>query len=704
MSRIRGLTLFGFAAALFISAGGWAAKPVTKRMLSNEADGSQWASYGRTYSEARYSPLKQINHDNIDKLGLAWSLELDVPNSITAPLAIDGILYLAAGYSVVHAVDARTGELLWRYDPGVPAVAGKKLRVGWGIRGLAAWKDKLYVGTQDGRLLAINREDGKLVWSTQTVDVDGVFVSGPPRVFNGKVLIGNGGADFVPMRGYVTAYDAETGEKAWRFYVVPGKPGEKDGEASDPAMEKAAETWSGEWWKWGGGGAVWNALTYDRELNRVYIGTGNSGPYNEKIRNPQGGDNLYLASVVALDADTGEYIWHYQHTPNDVWDYNSSQDITLATMRIDGKQRRVMFQAPKNGFFYVLDRDTGELISAEKLGTVTWAERIDMETGRPVVAEGARYGEEPVLIWPSFQGTHHWTPQSYSPITELVYVPIIEMPSPFAAIPKEDFDPLLYTPDFTGMAGGDGVSMEDAGTSILKAWDPKTQKARWQIQTPGISNGGTFVTGSNLVFQGLADGYFHAYDAETGEDLWQFYAGVAVTGPPLTYTVDGEQYVTITSGPLHGATGAFGAVSARWGWDARIHPRRLLTFKLGGKAELPETPPPVRAEPLIAPQFELDDDMATAGLRQYMRCMLCHGPGVIAGGNAPDLRASAIPLEFDAFAKLLRSGALLDQGMPAFPELTDSEIRSLQHFIRAKARGLVIGEDGPYDPNAATGE
>jgi quinohemoprotein ethanol dehydrogenase len=639
--------------------------------------------------------LKQIHAGNVERLGLAWSLDLDVTNSITAPLAIDGVIYLAAGYSVVHAINARTGKLLWRFDPGVPAVAGERLRIGWGIRGLAAWKNKLYVGTQDGRLLAIDAGTGELVWSVQTVDVDGVFISGPPRVFNNKVLIGNGGADFVPMRGYVTAYDAESGEKAWRFYIVPGKPGVKDGEASDPAMDMAAPTWTGEWWKHGGGGAVWNALTYDPELNRVYLGTGNSGPYNEEIRNPGGGDNLFIASIVALDADTGKYIWHYQNTPNDIWDYNSSQDIPLATITLDGKPRRVMFHAPKNGFFYVIDRDTGMLISAEKLGTVTWAERIDLDTGRPVVAPNARYGEEPVLLWPSFQGTHHWPPQSFSPLTGLVYVPILEMPSMFARIDDEQaFDPLLYTPDFTGLASGDGDVPPDGGTSVLKAWDPQARKAAWQIETPGISNGGTMATAGNLVFQGLADGWFHAYRADNGEDVWKLYAGVAVTGVPITYSVDGEQYVSITAGPLHGASAAFGSVSAQWGWDSRIHPRRLLTFKLDGKAKVPPTPPPVRAEPLPAPQFELDEAQVVAGLRQYMRCMLCHGPGAVAGGNAPDLRASPVLLSKEAFSDVVQGGTLVENGMPGFPELSDSALEQLRHYIRAKARGLTVGPDG----------
>lgn len=657
-------------------------------MFTDNNDGTNWPSYGRTFNEDHYSPLSQVNRDTVKDLGLAWSLDLDVGNTNTAPLAVDGILYLAAGYSVVHAIEANTGKLLWKYDPMPTHVAGKTLRAGWGIRGLAYWEGKVFVGTQDGRLLAINAKSGELVWSQQTTDIEGVFISGPPRVFNNKVIIGNGGADFIAMRGYVTAYDTDTGEKVWRFFVTPGKPGVKDGEVSDKAMEMAAKTWTGEWWKYGGGGAVWNAMTYDPEFNRIYLGTGNTGPYNEKIRNPGGGDNLFTAAVVALDADSGEYIWHYQNTPNDIWDYNSSQDMTLATINIEGKPRKVMFHAPKNGFFYVIDRDNGKLISAEKLGTVNWAESIDLETGRPVESPFARYGTEPVLIWPSFQGTHFWPPQSYSPRTGLVYVPIIDMPVPFSRIDPKDYDPILFTPDFVGLTSGDGDVPADAGVSYLKAWDPLTQKARWQVKTPGISNSGTMATAGDLVFQGLADGYLHAYDATNGKDLWSFYAKVAVTGPPVTYSVNGEQFITVATGPLNGAPGAFGSISAQFGWDSRLHPRRLLTFKLGGNASVPETPAPVKSVALFGENMELDMKLAAAGVREWARCQLCHGPGVVAGGNAPDLRASPIPLDFAAFENIVRQGALEKRGMPKFAELSDETLQQIRHYIRAKARGL----------------
>jgi quinohemoprotein ethanol dehydrogenase len=665
------------------------AKVVDNSMLANEADGTDWPAYGRTFSESRFSPLRQLNDSNVSRLGLAWVLDLDVTNSITAPVEAGGIIYLAAGYSIVHAIRATDGRLLWRYDPKVPEAAGQKLRAGWGIRGLALWKDKVYVGTQDGRLLALAAGNGKLVWSVQTLDItNGAFISGAPRAFNGKIVIGNAGGDFSPLRGYVTAYDAETGNQIWRFYVVPGKPGSKDGAASDEIMDRAATTWSGEWWKYGGGGNVWNSMTFDQDLNRLYLGTGNAFPSNWKIRDPMGGDNLYTASVVAVDADTGRYLWHYQTTPGDAWDYDSATDMTLATLNIEGHSRQVLLHAAKNGFFYVIDRESGRLISAEKLGKVTWADRVDLSTGRPVETPGARYQDKNVLLWPSFQAVHHWTPQSFSPLTGLMYVPTLEMPMPFGdeGVDKKNWNPKLLTPEFAGFTPGQGDVPRDAGKSILKAWDPIAQKEVWSIETPGISEGGTLATAGNLVIQGRADGHLHAYSADRGKDLWSFNAGVAVTGVPITYSIDGRQYVSITSGPLNGSTAAFGSISAQWGWESRGPKRRLLTFALDGKAVLPPTTAPAFAKPLEAPEFKIDPAQVEAGSREFVRCLLCHGTAAVAGGNAPDLRASPVLLSSARFAAIVRDGALVSRGMPRFAQFSDAQLDSLRHFVRFRAR------------------
>lgn len=665
-----------------------AAQGVDNATLANERDGTNWPAYGRTFSEGHYSPLKQISADTVQRLGLAWSLDLDVTNSITAPLAINGIVYLGAGHGIVYAVDAKSGRQLWRYDAKATEYAHQKLRVGWGIRGIAFWKNRVYAGTTDGRLIALNAADGSLAWSVQTVDPqNGATITGAPRAFNGKIIIGFSGEDFAPLRGYVTAYDAETGKQAWRFFLVPGEPGTKDGAASDDVMEMAAKTWTGEWWKYGGGGGAWNAMTYDPEFNRVYIGTGNGDPSNARVRSPGGGDNLFVASVVAVDADTGHYAWHYQTTPGDTWDYDAANDMTLATLRIKGRERKVMLIAAKNGFMYVIDRENGRLISAEKLGTVTWADHVDLKTGRPVLTPDARY-QKPIVLWPSFQAVHHWPPQSYSPVTGYLYEPTLEMPALFGDTGWRLGDPNQRhdTSDQSGIVVGKDDVPQDAGHSVLKAWDPLAKRVVWQVETAGISNGGTLATAGNLVFEGLADGYLHAYGAKDGKDLWSFFAGVAVTGVPITYSVDGRQYLTITAGPPGGSTALFGPVSARWGWDPRVHPRRLLTFALDATAKLPPTPPRRPAVPLAAPEFQVDATKARAGEREYGLCTLCHGTGVIAGGVAPDLRASPVPLSAQAFAHIVRDGALEPRGMPRFAELSDEQLDSLRHFFRQKAR------------------
>jgi len=680
-----GLALCVWASATLAAA---PAVTVDNKLLADEADGRNWAAYGRTFGEGHYSPLTQINDKTVQRLGLAWSLDLDVTNMQTTPLAVDGVVYLAAGYSIVHAVDARTGKLLWRYDSKSAEKAGKALRAGWGVRGLAFWDGHVFVGTQDGRLLSLVAATGKLAWEVQTLNQDGLFISGAPRVFNGLVLIGNAGSDFAPVRGYVTAYDAKTGKQAWRFFVVPGKPGVADNAASDKALtDIAARTWGKDDWQHGGGGQVWNAMTYDPELNRVYLGTGSGAPWNWKLRSPEKGDNLFLASVVALDATTGQYLWHYQTTPGDAWDYDSATDMTLATMPVNGKPRKVILHAPKNGFFYVIDRENGKLISAEKLGKVTWADRVDALSGRPVESGNIRYEKGEVNLYPSFLGMHAWPPQSYSPRTGLVYIPTLEVASGFSdeGVDKSPWKPLLYTPSYSGLTAGTTDVPEDAGKSILVAWDPRTQKAAWKIETRGISNGGTLATAGNLVFQGHADGKVHAYAADTGRDLWTFAAGQAITGVPISYSVDGKQYVTLTAGPLTGVAGGFGSVSAQWGTNARIHPRRLMTFALDAKTPLPATPLTARIKPLAAPQIKVDAKLAEAGGAAYIRCVTCHGPGAVAGGAAPDLRASALLLSHESFAGLLRSNALVSKGMPQFDDLSDQQIEQLRHYVRQKA-------------------
>lgn len=680
----------GWLSSLLMGAAMAAPPPsvIDNAALSNEANGVNWAAYGRTFSEQRYSPLHQINADNVSRLGLAWSLDLpDVNFSTTAPIAVDGVIYFSPGISEVRAVSATTGKLLWRYDPEVVKVAPQKLRAGWGSRGLAYWEGKVYLGSRDGRLIAINAKTGKPVWSVMTIDADDHrYITGAPRVFNGKVIIGHGGADVGATRGYVTAYDAKTGKQLWRFFTVPGNPANG---FEDKTQEMAAKTWKGEWWKLGGGGTVWNAMTYDPRFNRIYLGTGNGAPWNQKIRSPGGGDNLFLCAIVALDADTGEYVWHYQTNPGETWDFNSAMDIVLADTTIDGKPRQVMVHAPKNGFFYVIDRATGKLISAEKFTKVTWAERIDISTGRPVETPNARYEAGETLIWPGMIGGHNWQPMSYNPNTGLVYIPTINLPGYYN---DKGIDPAKWKyPKALGWDTGINDVNEDtpmdAGGSSLQAWDPVKQKAVWSVPTPGLMNGGTMTTAGNLVFQGQVDGKFIAYAADSGKRLWSFDSANAVIAPPITFSVGKKQYVSVITGNS-GAPSVLGTPQAQYGWQARVSARRLLTFELDGKARVATSAAPALIVPVDNPALNVDKILAERGKAIFMEknCTACHGFAAIAAGGAPDLRASALALSAPAFEQVVRNGILQANGMPRFAELNDADLNSLFQYIRSRAR------------------
>ena len=666
----------------------------TIKMLSDTADGTNWAGYGRTFDEAHYSPLDQINDGNVAKLGLKWWMDLPpVPSVAGAPLAVDGVLYLGIGYSQIYAVDAATGKTLWTYDPKVTEVAGDKLQPAWGIRGIAYGNGNIYTGTQDGRLIAVDAKSGSEKWSVQTTEgpEDGRFITGAPRVFRDMVIIGHGGADTANVRGYVTAYDARTGAQRWRFYTVPGDPKRgPDGAASDEAMVQVTKTWTGEWWKYGGGGTAWNAMTYDPELDRIYIGTGNGAPWNRNVRSPGGGDNLFLCSIVALDAKTGKYVWHYQTTPGESWDYNSSQDMSLATLDIGGKKRRVILHAPKNGFFYVVDRDTGKLISAKPFVKVTWASGVDLKTGRPIENPEARATDKPILVWPSPAGGHNWHAQSFNPKTGLVYMPVQDMP---AVHDPRGIDTARWQRKSGGlevgyrpMAPKGAPPIPGANVAALIAWDPVAQKKVWSVPLSGALNAGVASTAGNLVFEGNLDGQFVAYDAKTGKTLWSFDAQNGFAGQPITYTVKGVQYVTVIAG-LGTTTGVMGALMGDKAWNYRDQRRRVLTFALGGKAALPawkRAPlPPFTDDP----SFRADPQLVDRGAEAFSsHCTVCHGAGATAGGSAPDLRRSAVPLDEGTFRQIVAEGMLVPQGMPKFRDFTPQDIEALRHYIRYQAQ------------------
>lgn len=654
--------------------------------LADASQGDDWLAFGRTYDEQRFSPLTQVNDQTIGELGVAWYMDLPNDRSLYGtPLVVDGVMYFEGSYNVLRAVDAASGELMWEYDPRVIEHAGDRLRIMWDAsRGLALYKGRVYIATIDGRLIAVDAMNGQEVWSTQTFDPElPLFITGVPKVFRDLVVIGNGGTELGAIRGFLDAYDAETGERVWRWYTVPGNPA--DGFEND-AMAMAAETWTGEWWQYGGGGTVWHGITYDPEFDQVIFGTGNGAPWNQKIRSPGGGDNLFLSSVVALDAATGEYRWHYQTTPGETWDYNSNMDIVLADLEIDGRTVKAAMHAPKNGFFYVIERETGRLLSAEPFANITWATGIDMETGRPIEVPGVRYEDEPVTIYPSAIGAHSWHAMSYNPGTGLVYIPAVDFAGGFgdATIDISTWQ----SPDWEFDAGVDRLTVDvpaEAGTSTLKAWDPVEQRLVWEIPTPGMWNAGTLTTAGNLLFQGQADGRLVARRATDGEELWSADLGSGISAPAITYRVDDRQYVSILVGWSGAAVAFLGSIGAQHGWAYKAQPRRLVTFALDGDVALPAAPPPAFPEPLQSDEFVVDEVLAAAGESPYSGyCMLCHGAAAVSGGLAPDLRASQIVLSRDAFMEVLLGGGLLQNGMPRFSDFTELQADALRHYIRSQ--------------------
>jgi quinohemoprotein ethanol dehydrogenase len=564
--------------------------------------GEEWLTYGLTLGETRYSPAKLIDPSNVSRLGLAWSYEVGPGGGAqqATPLVWNGTIYSITTWSVVFAVDARTGKEKWRWDPEVnQAAVRSKVCCGVVHRGLALYQGKIIAPILDGRLQALDAETGKVIWEARVAHhQDNYTITMAPRIAKGKVIIGVAGGEF-PTRGYFDAYDANTGKFAWRFYTVPGDPAK--GFESD-AMKKAAQTWDGEWWKFGGGGSVWDSIAYDPESELVYVGTGNAGPWPEKLRQSRMKDNLYVCSIVAVKVDTGELKWYYQNTPGDSWDYDSVQGFILADMTIKGRMRKVLMQANKNGFYYVLDRVTGAFISAEPFAEVNWAKGIDPETGRPIINPDAHYDHtnEAATIKPGNGGAHNWAPMSYNPTTGLVYLPI-------SAGSSRTF---LVEPNFvfqqgrmnTGVPrGGRGAppnprmppSIGPTGQrgGMLLAWDPVAQKERWKVPGGGGSGGGTVTTAGNLVFQVINDGRLLAYSADKGEKLFEIQTGLrGGMAPPITYTLDGKQYVSLMGGTGQAGGGGGGARGAEGNATPAPGPMRpkLLTFALDAKAPLPQ--------------------------------------------------------------------------------------------------------------------
>ena len=656
----------------------------------------EWPMYGLTPAEGRFSPLADINAGNIAKLGLAWYFDYPTARGMEAtPLVIDGVIYTSGSWSMVYANDARTGELLWFFDPEVPrnwAVHGCCDVVN---RGVAYDKGRLYFGTFDGRLISLNAADGSVRWEVQTTDPERPYtITGAPRIVKDKLLIGNGGGEY-GVRGYVSAYNLDDGEMAWRFYTVPGNPA--DGFEND-TLKRAAETWGGgEWWVVGGGGTVWDSMAYDPELDLLYIGVGNGAPWNRQIRSPDGGDNLFLSSIVALRPDDGSYVWHYQTTPGETWDYTATQHMILAELELGGKTRKVIMQAPKNGFFYVLDRQTGELLSAEPYATVTWATGVDMETGRPVEVEGVRYeGKPTALQLPGPIGGHNWHPMSYNPDTGLVYIPTQDTPWVYDATEEFQYRPGYWNTGTDMRAGAlpDDPVLKEQILAMVKgamvAWDPVRAAPRWRVEHAGPWNGGILSTAGNLVFQGNGSGQLVAYRADTGEPLWSFDAQTGIVAPPVTFRIDGTQYVAVVAG-WGGVLALSGGESLKTG--PVPNRSRLLVFKLGGEAVLP----PAVDKPLVIdpPPLQASAEQVAEGFKYYSTfCSQCHGDGAVSGGVTPDLRALT-PEKHAMWDAIVLGGMHWQNGMVGFGgELTQEQADNIHHYVIERAH-FTLAESAP---------
>jgi len=680
------------------------AGPSEAELRGADAEAGEWLSYGRTDAEQRFSPLARIDESNVANLGLAWTTETGTTRGMEAtPLVHDGVMYVSASWSVVFALDARSGEILWRFDPKVSGHAGAHACCDVVNRGVALWQGRVFVGTLDGRLIALDEKTGSPLWETQTTDPTLDYaITGAPRVVKGKVIIGNGGAD-LGLRGYVSAYDATTGEQVWRFYTVPGDPAKPQ---ESKALERALPTWKGgRWWEFGGGGTVWDALAYDPALDLLYVGTGNGGPWTPALRSA--GDNLYLASILALRPDTGELVWHYQTTPGDVWDYTATQHILLADLELGGRTRQVLLQAPKNGFFYVLDRATGELLSANAYVPVTWASRVDLATGRPVENPQARYadaaaGRDPadaptVVLRPSAAGGHNWHPMSFHPGTGLVYLPTFDVAFGYRVDPEFVPRKGLFN---TGVdpVGGTETMVGERAAGALVAWDPRAGRAVWRVEHAHLANGGTLATAGNLVFQGTGRARMRAYRATDGAILWEAPTGTSVIAPPISYELDGEQYVAVVAG----LGGGMGLASGDPPPEvlASGNAGRVLAWKLGGKASLPEIDPGAVAalRPVEAIDEVPDPKQVEAGRRHFARfCGHCHGPHAISGGLIPDLRRSAPPI-YDALPAIVLEGGLLARGMPSFDGILDTvQLSEIRAYLLARRAELIAAARADAD-------
>ena len=646
-----------------------------------------WLLHGSSQSNQRFSPLNQVNEKTVSRLGLLWSQELGTSRGLEAtPIVVDGVIYATGSWSVVFAFDAKTGKLKWTYDPHVHRERAYFFCCDVVNRGVAVHKGKVYVGTLDGQLIALDQRTGIPVWSVQTTDPTKAYsITAAPLVVRDMVVIGNAGSEY-GVRGYITAYDAETGKQNWRFYTVPGDPAKG---FESKALEVAAKTWQGkDWWKTGGGGSPWEGIIYDPTLDLLFFGTGNASTWYRSLRGE--GDSLYSACIVAVNASTGELAWYFDVTPGDSFDYDATQPLVQAELIIGGRPRKVLLQANKNGFFYVLDRQTGEFISAAPfVSRITWASGIDPKSGRPIELTGVA-DANPKIISPEPTGAHNWNPMAFHPATGLAYFPardgthMVHVPDG-----KWKYDPNRDNVGIDGQYEGPlyaTLASMPPPFGQLVAWDPIAQRGAWTAKYPVLDGGGVLATGGNLVFQGRSDGILAAYRATDGEKLWQFDAATGIMAPPVTYTLDGIQYVAVLAG-WGGASGLMntpfvGAVKPGWG--------RLLVFALDAKTVLNAPPFGHKNPPEPSISAKQDPQAVHAGALLFnAHCFICHGLNAV-GGPLPDLRYSSKEV-LDSLPSIVLGGAKEVGGMPSFKKiLSEREVAAIRAYIIARAQESAV--------------
>jgi quinohemoprotein ethanol dehydrogenase len=690
------------------------------RLAAADAEPGQWFTSGRDGDGTYFSPLTKISDANVGQLGFAWDYKLGTKRGLqSTPIVVDGIMVFSGNWGKVYALDAATGKELWTFDPQVDGQIGRHACCDVVSRGLSVWHGKVYTVALDGKLSALDLKTGKPVWQANTI-TDKSFpytVTGAPQIAGKVVVVGSSGADF-GARGYVAGYDLETGKEKWRSFVVPRNPAL--GPQESPEMQAALASWSpGTDWKDGGGGTVWDGMAYDPEHNLLYVGTGNGSGYNARTRSPGGGDNKYLASILALDADSGRLKWAFQTVPGEHWDYTATQKFILADLKIDGVDRKVIMQAPKNGFFYVLDRVTGEFLSAKNYVYQNWAKGLDPKTGRPIPNPAvADYTGDARLVYPGMQGGHNWQPMAYSPKTGLVYIPAMEAGMVFVDAAQRPIGRIQGTFDVHGIFVegyapaamktwyGDLPSLEallqKAGRSkaspsfsVLRAWDPVRQKLVWEQLMPSFWDGGVSATAGNLVFHGTSSGHLAAYAADTGKLLHKVDVGTSIMAAPMTYEIGGVQYVAVLAG-FGGAGGAGFAPSTaayKYGNEGRV-----VVFKLGGGAVPKPAPFVDRPYPDAIPQFGTPQQIAAGGLTFARTCGGCHGA---PRGLYPDLTRSPLIADAAAFRAVVLEGALVPNGMARFDDVLKPEDAEA---IRAYLVSLPRQSDVTAEAKPATGK